>query len=116
VTVFVGLPFLIIGLVFLGLAILLLVSRYQRARRSAEILVNGQAALGRIVDLVQNYNVRINNKHPWNIKYTFRAYEVDFDGQLTTLKTPGSNIQPGSMIYVLYDIENPEENILYPPI
>ena len=64
VAIFVGLPFLGLGLFFLLFAVPTLINRYQNARQTEEILRNGQAALGQVENLRVNYSVAITTSTP----------------------------------------------------
>ncbi|MFN2198813.1 MAG: hypothetical protein ACK2UW_22025 [Anaerolineales bacterium] len=114
VTAFVGIPFALIGLVFLGVGGGLLTSRYQYASRVVRVLREGTAAVGRIVNVAENYSVQVNNRHPWAIEYQFQVNGREVTGHVSTLTPPGSSIQPGRRACVLYLPEKPEINSLYP--
>jgi membrane protein implicated in regulation of membrane protease activity len=114
VAAFVGLPFLGLGLLFLGGGIAVLVWRYRMAQETVEVLREGEAVLGEILSVVQHYNVRVNGRYPWTLKYD---YEVDgrlYGGKVTTLSRPDLSQQPGSPVYVLFMRENPEQSTIYP--
>jgi hypothetical protein len=110
----VGIPFALIGLVFLGVGGGLLASRYQYASRVVRVLREGTATVGRIVNVAENYSVQVNNRHPWAIEYQFQVNGREVTGHVSTLTPPGSSIQPGRRACVLYLPENPEINSLYP--
>jgi hypothetical protein len=114
VTAFVGIPFALFGIPFLGAGGAALYWRYQQAQKTIQVLREGEAVQGQIVSLDQNYNVRINRRHPWIISYQFQAHGRTYQGQVTTLNPPGPGLQPGKMTYVLYLQNNPEHNALYP--
>ena len=114
VTAFVGIPFLLLGLVFLGFGGGALVWRYRLARDTVEVLRHGQPVLGRIESVHQNYNVRVNGRHPWTIEY---RYDVDgraLAGKVTTLSQPDLSRQPGKQVYVLFMADEPEQNSIFP--
>jgi hypothetical protein len=58
--------------------------------------------------------VRVNNQHPWNIWYQFQVQSQSFEGKVSTLNTPGPNLQPGQPATVLYAPLAPQHNSLYP--
>ncbi len=116
VTAFVGIPFLILGAIFLAVSSVLLARRYQYARQIENVLRNGSAVLGEIVDIQHNYSVRINGRHPWEITYHFRAGGQDHEGKLSILRTPPPAWQQiPAPVYVVYDPETPKISSLYPP-
>jgi hypothetical protein len=114
VAAFVGLPFLGLGLVFLGGGIAILVWRYRMAQDTVEVLRQGEAVLGEVVSVIQHYNVRVNGRSPWTVKYD---YEVDgrlYGGKVTTLSMPDLSQEPGSPVYVLFMPDEPGQSIIYP--
>jgi hypothetical protein len=114
ITAFVGLPFLLFGLIFLGVGVYGLRTRYAEKRRIVEVLRHGQAAPGLIVGTEINANVRVNGRHPWDIVYQFQVDGRNFEGRTTTLNRPGPQLQPGRAACVLYMPNAPEHNSLYP--
>jgi hypothetical protein len=114
ITAFVGLPFLGMGLLFLGGGGAVLYWRYQEAQKAMNVLKFGQAKEGEITGLDVNYNVRINGRNPWTVHYRFSVDGKDYDGKVGTLNDPSYLLQPGSPAIVLYLSESPENNGLYP--
>ncbi len=114
ITAFVGIPFALLGLAMLGGGAGVTLWRYQTAKRTVEVMRNGQAAIGQIAGVDENLNVSINGRHPWRISYRFQAIGRDYEGQVTTLHTPGASLRPGSRAYVLYLPSEPQYNALYP--
>jgi len=114
VTAFVGLPFLALGLVFLVVGLAITQRRLKAARETVEVLKTGQATEGQITGLEENLNVRINQRHPWTIRYMFTALGQTYSGQVNTLNYPGPLLQPGQPTWVLYLPNTPERNALYP--
>jgi hypothetical protein len=116
VTLFIGMPFVGLGVAFFAAGIPLLIWRYQRAQRTVDVLRKGEAALGTIVDVQENYHVSINNRHPWTITYRFSVPGQELEGKTTTLRTPGCEHQTGQRVYVLYLEDDPGQNTVYPPV
>jgi len=114
VAAFVGLPFILIGVPFLGLGGAALFWCYQQASKTVQVLQIGEAARGEILSAEQNYNVEVNNRHPWKITYRFQALGRAYSGHVTTLNTPGPQLQPERAVYVLYLPDAPETNAIYP--
>jgi len=114
ITAFVGLPFAGLGIVVLGVGGLVLVRRYEAARKTVSVLRLGEAARGQITDLEENLSVRVNGRHPWTIKYQFQVNGRNYEGKVSTLNRPDPQLQPGKAAYVLYLPEAPEVNTLYP--
>ncbi|MGB8646423.1 MAG: DUF3592 domain-containing protein [Anaerolineae bacterium] len=114
VTAFVGIPFAIIGPLFLIVGLALGFWRYGQARQVIQVLREGQATEGQIIGVQENYSVRVNNRHPWLIRYQFQMSGRTFEGRVTTLNTPGAGLQAGKKAFVLYLPNAPEHNVLYP--
>ena len=114
VTAFIGLPFLGLGLIFLFSGAAILVWRYQSNREIVRVLQTGQSTLGKISEVNQNYNVRINGRFPWRIAYQFTVNGASYAGKVNTLNQPGGRFQPGKPVYILYSADKPEVNCPYP--
>jgi hypothetical protein len=108
--------FILFNLGFIVIGAVLFIRGLQKALRTVKILRDGQAALGEITDVSQNYRVRINNRHPWIIQYEFKVFGSHYQGELSTLSQPDADYQPGKVIYVLYQQDDPQKNTLYPGI
>lgn len=114
VTVFVGLPFVGLGVLFLAAGIPVLFWRYRNAQGTVDVLKVGEAALGEVVSVYQNYHVRVNGRYPWTIVYRFEVNGRGYEGKVTTLSRPDLKQQPGKPVYALYLRNNPEQNTIYP--
>lgn len=114
VTAFVGLPFLILGLLFLAASVIILLVRYQASQKQAWVLKWGEAVLGNVTDLQENYSVMVNGRHPWEIGYQYQAGGYRYAGRVSTLNQPGGGLQTGRPVYVLYMRDNPTLSSLYP--
>lgn len=114
VTAFVGIPFALLGILFLAGGGVALYYSYQKAQKTIGVLREGQAVEGQIVNLEQNFNVRINRRHPWVISYQFSVNGREYQGHVSTLNTHTAALQPGKTACVLYLQNIPEHNTLYP--
>jgi hypothetical protein len=114
ITAFVGIPFALLGLAFMGGGAAVTAWRYQAAKQIVEVVRMGQATTGQIARVDENLSVLVNGRHPWTITYHFQALGRDFVGQVTTLQTPGPSVQAGRPAYVLYLPADPQHNALYP--
>ncbi len=114
VTAFVGLPFLLLGGIFLLVSTPILLQRYRLSQQQVQVLKMGEATLGHLTSLKENYSVQVNGRHPWSIEYQYELNGQDYHGQVTTLNPPGSQLQPGRQVYVLYLNDNPTISSLYP--
>ena len=111
-----GVLFAFLGLVFLGAGIPLINWRYRKAQQTLNVLRMGQATLGNIVDVTQNYNVTVNGRNPWTIYYNFQVGGRDYEGETTTLRPVGFTHHAGQPVYVLYLESDPAQNTIYPPV
>lgn len=114
VTAMVGIPFALLGLMFTVGGGLLFYKRYQYARTTVRVLREGEATLGTITELNQNLNVQVNGRNPWAISYEYSVNGRPYPGQLTTLNYPGSHLQVGKQVCVLYLPARAEASSIYP--
>ncbi|MBU0702399.1 MAG: phage holin family protein [Chloroflexi bacterium] len=116
VMMIVGIPFLILGPLFLGAGVPILIWRHKQAQQTLNVLRIGEPALGVIVDVYQNYNVRVNERNPWTVRYSFEVDDREYEGKTTTLRPVGFTHQPAQPTYVLYLETDPAQNTIYPPV
>jgi membrane protein implicated in regulation of membrane protease activity len=114
VAAFVGVPFLGLGILSLAAGIAILVWRYQTAQRIVEVLEQGEAALGEILSVHQNYQIQVNGRYPWTVEYLYEVSGEQYSGQVTTLSRPDLRQQPGGSVYVLHMPDDPAQNTIYP--
>jgi hypothetical protein len=114
VTAFVGIPFLCLGVTFLGVAGGVFLWRYQQTQQVVNVLREGEATRGQITEIRENYSVTINGRYPWIIRYQFQANGQSQDGKVTTLNPPGLALQVGNPVSVLYLPTDPKWNSIYP--
>ena len=114
ITAFVGLPFLLVGVTFIGIGGWVFIWRYQETQNVVNVLRDGEATRGQIVEIRENYSVSINGRHPWIIRYQFQANGQSQEGRVTTLNQPGQQLQAGKAVYVLYLPMAPKWSSIYP--
>jgi len=114
ITAFVGIPFLFLGAAFLGAGAWVFIWRYQETQKVVNVLREGEATSGQIVEVEENYSVTVNGRHPWTIRYEFQANGQRQEGKVTTLNQPGQQLQVGKAIRVLYLPTAPKWNSIYP--
>lgn len=112
VTAFVGVPFLLLGGLMVAIAGALFSQRYKHAQMVVQVLRQGEASMGEITTVEQNYNVQVNGRHPWVIRYSFTLNSRAYAGQVHTLTHP--TLQPRQAVAVLYLPQAPEFNAIYP--
>ena len=114
VTALVGLPFAALGVVFVVGGGGILIWRYERAQQTVKVLEEGDAVLGKIAEVYQNWNVQINGRHPWTVVYRYAVSGQEYGGKVTTLSRPDLGQQPGKGVYVLYSGAKPAQSTIYP--
>ena len=114
ITAFIGLPFLLMGLVFLGGGGYFFLQRYQWAQKVVGVLRDGAAGEGQVSGVQENYSVEINGRHPWTIAYAYRVSGQAYTGKVTTLIPPGPRLQAGRAVRVLYLAAEPGFSSIYP--
>ncbi len=115
VAIFVGIPFMFLGVVFSGIGLPLFIVGYSRAQRTLGLLRNGSSVEGKIHQVVPNYQMTINGRHPWKISYAFELHGRKFTGTSSTLSAIPHDVNySGQPVFILYNPENPEENTIFP--
>ncbi len=114
ITAFVGLPFLLLGILFLGAGSAVFFWRYQEMMKVVRVLREGQLAAGKITQVVENTAVSVNGRHPWRIDYTYHASGQTFTGRVSTLNPPNQHLQEGKSARILYLPDEPQISSLYP--
>jgi hypothetical protein len=114
ITAIVGIPFAGVGLLMFGIGLWMMITRFQRAERTMQVLREGEAVLGEIVQVYQNWQIRVNGRHPWTILYRYEVGGQRFDGRITTLMRPDLKQQAGKGVYVLYSPGEPAHSTIYP--
>jgi len=114
VPMLIGLPFTAIGLLMLAGGIGLLAWRSNEAKKIIALLENGQVTRGQILEVTQNFNVRVNHRYPWTIRYGYQVNGNQHQGQISTFSMPGVAYQPNTPVPVLYAADAPSSSTLYP--
>ena len=79
-----GLCFGGIGLIFLILGIIFLRRESRKRQTAKQLFESGRYIWGEVIELIPNYNVRINNRHPYIAKVRY----VDAVGMVHIFKSP----------------------------
>jgi hypothetical protein len=114
INAFVGIPFLLLGIAFLGIGGYVFTWRYQEMQQVVNVLRDGEATHGQIIEIRENLSVRINGQHPWIIKYQFQVNGQNQEGKVTTLNPPRQPLQAGNTVNILYLPTSPKWNSIYP--
>jgi hypothetical protein len=113
VTAFVGVPFMFLGLI--ALAVAWVTFRHQQAKVQATLAVlrDGQAVLGQLTQIEQDYALQINGRHPWVMSYQFSVAGRQYQGETRALRRPTHRADDAA--YVLYAAADPTISALYLP-
>jgi len=114
ITAFVGLPFAGLGMLMLAGGAGLVTWRYQEAQKTVQVLKEGEAVLGEMVDVYQNLHVRVNGRHPWTASFRYMVEGRPYEGKVVTLARPDTRLQAGERVYVLYQPGQPGQSTIYP--
>lgn len=114
ITAFLGIPFVCLGLAFLVAGGWMFIWRYQKAQKVVQVLREGEATRGKIIELQEIDSVTVNGRHPWVIRYQFQAGGQDQEGKVTVFNPPSDQLQTGKAICVLYLPAAPEWSSIYP--
>jgi hypothetical protein len=114
ITGFVGIPILLLGVALLGMGGWVFIWRYQESQKVVDVLREGEATRGQIVEIQQDHSVSVNGQYPWVIRYQFEANGQDHEGKVTTLNQPGQRLQAGRAVCVLYLPTAPKWSSIYP--
>lgn len=79
----VGIIFASIGSIFLILGIVFLIIQNCKKKTAQRLMDSGKYLWAEVIELVPNYNVRVNNRHP----YVARARYVDGNGTVHIFKS-----------------------------
>ena len=109
-----GYAFLLLGLAFLGIGGVVLNWRYKETQKIVNVLRVGEATSGKIVEVQENYSVRINGRYPWVIRYQFQVNGQNYEGKVSTLNPVGEKLQAGKVVCILYLQTAPQWNSIYP--
>jgi hypothetical protein len=114
ITAFVGVPFLFLGVALLGTGAGVFLWRYQQKQQVVKVLREGEATIGQIIEISENYSVSVNGRHPWILRYQYQVNGQSQDGQVATLNQPGQQLQVGKAVRILYLPTTPKWSSIYP--
>lgn len=76
----------------------------------------GQAKLGEITDIYSDQSIAVSGRHPWRVVYHFDVNGFGYEGSVLTWQNVSRMMSVGKRVYILYMVEHPEQNVIYPPI
>jgi hypothetical protein len=89
----------------------------QEASRTLDAFRNGRAVRGKVACVREDKQTAVNDRHPWDIIYTFEEGGHAYEGKMSTFESATANrFRGGLPVWVLVVDGVPERNTLYPPI
>lgn len=110
----VGIVFLSTGMLILGVGVWLVLLRVLRWRRIIAVIEKGPPIRGEVLGVGPNFSVRINGRHPFKVRYSFRPLGGTVEGVFETMDERVMVLKVGMAVNVLYDPDDPAVNTLYP--
>lgn len=83
-----------IGIVFLIIGVILLILMLKKKKDSQQLLDEGRYIIAEICEIVPNYSIRVNGKHPYVIHCKYEA----LDGTIHIFKSRNLFFNPESML------------------
>jgi len=105
-----------LGVGFIGLGLAFLAVAIRGAYRAIRAYRLGQATLGSVVDVHRDLSVTVNGRNPWAVEYEFDVLGTPYRGRVLTWSRAAGERRPGQPVHVLYLPDNPNDNLLYPPM
>jgi hypothetical protein len=97
--------------------LLMLKSGLQSANRILDAFKKGRAVRGKVSTVRQDTTTKVNDRHPWDIVYTFESGGHQYEGKMQTFETATANRYQGwPPVWVLVVEGDPDRNTLYPPV
>lgn len=88
----------------------------QNGLQKVSTFEHGQATIGEVVDMFIDRTISVNNRNPWRIIYTFDVHGRPYHGKALSWQHAPQTQAVGNRIYVLYMPDDPEQNVIYPPV
>lgn len=83
-----------LGVVFLAIGLILLAGQIQKTARCNKLLNSGNYITAEITEVTQNYNVRVNGRHPYIIKCIYQ----DRAGNIHIFTSRNLFFDPGALL------------------
>jgi hypothetical protein len=108
---------ILFGAFFLLAGLLMVKAGLGTANRILDAFKNGRAVKGKVSTVRQDTTTKVNDRHPWDIVYTFESEGHPYEGKMQTFETATANrFQGWPPVWVLVVEGDPERNTLYPPV
>jgi hypothetical protein len=101
---------------FVALGLVLAFFGYRSAEGKIRPFQYGVATTGKIVDLHLDTSIQVNGRSPYAVIYQFEVMGQPFEGKVLSWKYATQQQAPGNVVWVLYMQDNPNENVIYPPV
>lgn len=86
-----------------------------KAKRRA-VIANGHVAMARIGETGVDRSTKINGRSPYRIGYDFEVSGFRYSGKRSTMNERITRHRVGDRIWVLYDPDDPDRNVEWPPL
>ena len=111
-----GLFFIFFPMIHLGIGLVALRSAV-RSRNENQVLGEaGVATVAEVESIDRNRKVRINGRHPYLLEYRFVLDGLTHVGDYSTMNRAVTSHEPGDQIWILYEPDDPSNNIIWPPV
>lgn len=98
----------------IGLGLLIVPLRGRAKRR--ELVQQGSIAVATIVDTGYNRKVKINGRNPYKIAFDFEVDGRSYSGKRSTMNKAVTRHSTNDRIWVIYNPEDPSNNMEWPPL
>lgn len=88
----------------------------RRAERWIHALKYGHAVEGTITRVFEDQGQSINDKHPWQIDFSFEAPSGPRNGFVTSWDPMTRSREAGERVWVVFNEDDPDTNALWPPV
>jgi hypothetical protein len=106
-----GAVFLTVGAVAGVVGIVIGMRRRRSLRLREQLRTHGHSADATIVEVSQDFRVRVNRHHPWRIQYRYEVGGVAYEGYDTMFEKPAEYVA-GTRVVARYDRNNPAQSTL----
>lgn len=107
---------LVFGLVFGTVGATVLTSSYRTRSMRKRLYANGMAATATVDRSAPNRMFHVNGRSPHSLDWTFVIHDVVYHGKRASFSKEIESIKEGDPIWVLYDPENPQRSVEWPPM
>lgn len=105
--------FLVTGAVLAAVGLALGKWRATELRAREQLRSHGVTCEGVVIDIAQDFRVRVNRKHPWRVRYRYEVGGVQHEGADTSMDRP-VGLEAGDAVGLVYDAKDPGRSALKP--